>query len=676
MASIIGVDNLRRRHNKLEKTVGWLAANPTSLSVFSDCLGLLFFNAQVFVDCVPADGNDVRREWHALQAAWQRGLAVVINSPLWDDSTHDFRQEFLRAFVKDHPEFVDQKLGSELQHGLTHKRQQIAQTVAKTVRQADAVLDAPVSARPQPILALRSALTSAVVEARRWGVPCADAIDTQRLLDRKLLAWTAHHNTYITAHLDGLSLVEQRRLLDDCRAVERLLSQAPPGLPIVQSFRTVVSQLAANVDDLERMELLLTALSTEASTLSVLHDQWDRDRKCPPDSWRDIAQAGCDYVATLANLGSFTLDDLIQLGSSQSRYGDQMDAVKRLVSAAASPGAAAPMIVAWLCDHDPADCFTAYAQGIKIDHRPTVWESAFLAHFRARRDSSLAHRRLHGLALNSTPRVELLPGDDQAAIVNQLPNTTWVDAIPTDWFLSPRQREELLTLIDVTTEQLRHAMGRPPDGWRAVIADEPFRSWGWQILRVQPVPFAWGRVVVTGSTTGWTLTVGPDTQPDLTRDGSLLAYAWILSWVDAVSRREALIPVGAAVQFRHPSNWFRRIGQRTAVHRVLGRSTRRLARSRNRAPVGCKRGALPHPVASYRRFVRPDFVADPYRHQLAREALVELPPGYTFVPHHWSPRRFDPETAIWVRVRWDSSSAMHAWRRIAHGVGPDAASGR
>lgn len=659
MSSMIGIKNLLRRHDKLERVVRWLELNMVAQEAVVACLDSLVSNARVFIHHVPDDGGYENKEWCALRRTWQRGFAVVSHCPTWDQLARDSRQNFLLDFVTDHPEFVDWALFSEMQQRLTSKRRQIAQAVIEKMQRTVAMLDTPVFARPQPVVELRSDLMSAITEARRWGVPCIEAIDTQKRLDQKLLAWATHFNTYTEAHLNEISLAKARSLLDDCYSVERLVNHTSK-TPITQSVMAQLTPLISNIKALEHKGVLLTSLVSKAETLSVLYEP--TIQTFSHNQWQAVAQAGSDYVATVTNLGSISLDDLSRFGYHQSNYADHVvAAIERLPV----PGIAAQEIVAWLCEHDPTDNFTKYAHGISLDHRPVVWESAFLAHFRARCYDSLKHGQLHGLALNAAPHFESSQSYSNTMAAGQLLNTSWVHAIPTDRSLSSRQREELLMFVHATTEQIKNASSRPPDGWKALIVDEPFRSWGWRTIRVHPTPFAWGRVLVTGPDTKIELTVSPDTKPDLTRDGVLLTYVWILSWVDSVSRQEALIPAVATMKFRHPSSKTRS----RVVHRVLGGSARQVVRSRNRVSFGIKRHVLAHPVASYRRFVSPGFVANQNRIQLAREALMELPIGYTFVPHHWSPRQFDPKTVTWVRVRWNSHSAMPEWRRILHGVG-------
>ena len=82
----------------------------------------------------------------------------------------------------------------------------------------------------------------------------------------------------------------------------------------------------------------------------------------------------------------------------------------------------------------------------------------------------------------------------------------------------------------------------------------------------------------------------------------------------------------------------------------------------------------PHPVCSHlhRHPNNPQYVAPEALQKAAAEALIQIPPGYTFIRAHWSPAGFSPSSdhPQWIPIAWSSHTAMHTWRTIVGEASP------
>lgn len=246
----------------------------------------------------------------------------------------------------------------------------------------------------------------------------------------------------------------------------------------------------------------------------------------------------------------------------------------------------------------------------------------------------------------------------------------WVDHVSQQPIpaLSDAVRDQLRALLDTTQQRLQGSTTRPPDGWKARIQDTLFRQWGWKAIGVHSAAYAWGHVRLDTADTSYAFTVGPDTlPPDLSHDAMLVAYTWLLAWVEAASSAKSFSPrvprqniTAALGRFRSRSR--HQTTRRFHVDRRWGSAG--LRRPGHRPAQQSHHAVLPHPVCSHRRWVRPDFVASPERQEQARIALVDLPMGYTFVPQHWSPM-FNAHTEVaWIHVQWAPHTQMRVWRSI------------
>jgi len=312
-----------------------------------------------------------------------------------------------------------------------------------------------------------------------------------------------------------------------------------------------------------------------------------------------------------------------------------------------------------LCALDPQGTYLDRA--MQRSFTPQSWDLLAAEHLRTRLHFPAKHRLLHR---------PTTPGDSgTSGLPTQSGFAAWIAHVQQhSAYLTLAQRIQLLELTERATQNIITSPARFPDGWYTVITEEPFRSWGWQLISIGPADYQWGRVRIDSEHGSFVFTMGAKTVNDTLSDVALLAVTWLLAWLDGAGQSPTFGSNRRSERRTHsfqPSSPTRDRFAPTPLKRVLGRSFSRprlQSRTTRSDPTG--RAVVSHPVCSYFRWVRSDFVASPQRQALAAAASVTIPPGYTFVPASWSPRmdQHIESQPVSITPQWTRHTTMYAWR--------------